>query len=177
MRWPGAELCSCLQAKSSKVSARQRRVSDAWLMWQQNVYIPQGCMWGEMDIFVCLIYDIIHLLRCRLFSRQQVQPVWAHKCVITLSAYQTVLLDADLWLPTPPPPLQVCQNPQNATPARIPFLQQNQSLPQRGGFYFEITAWINHEPPLNEYAMHVLGNFCSAAFNVLLVVSQMKSYA
>lgn len=54
---------------------------------------------GKMDIFVCLIYDIIHLLRCRLFSRQQVQRVWAHKCVITLSAYQTVLLDADL----PPP--------------------------------------------------------------------------
>lgn len=56
---------------------------------------------GKMDIFVCLIYDIIHLLRCRLFSRQQVQRVWAHKCIITLSAYQTVLLDADLWLPHP----------------------------------------------------------------------------
>lgn len=115
--------------KLSKVSARRQTLGDVRLIWRRNVYIPRACkqhnaMQGNVfSVAICLIYDAVHLPLSAGLCRQgkQVQWVWAHKCIIRLSACQTVPLDSDLWLfPPPPPDVQVVKR-RSTTPGRIPF--------------------------------------------------------
>lgn len=90
-------------------------------------------------MFVCLMYDDIHLLLSAglCYQGKQVQWVWAHKCIIRLSACQTVPLDFDLWLfPPPPPDVQVVKW-WSTTPGRIPStVGKSKPSAEGGGLLF-----------------------------------------
>lgn len=132
------KLCYCLQAKSSKVSAGYSRVSVIHDddMWQQNCPRSQGLQ-VQFNIFLCLTYKILHQLCCRLFWRQQMQffvfePIHTSLRSMPISCYVSFTCGF---------PLQAVK-PKTCDPKRIPFLQEKE------GFYFEMAAWINHEPVL-----------------------------
>lgn len=91
------------------------------------------------------MYDAVHLPLSAGLCRQgkQVQRVWAHKCVIRLSARQTVPLDSDLWLfPQPLPPTFKLSN--GGAPLPEGYLstaaESKPSTEEGEGFYFEIAV-------------------------------------
>lgn len=89
------------------------------------------------------MYNAMHLLLSAGLCHQgkQVQRVWAHKCIIKLSACQTVPLDFDLWLfPPPPPDVQVVKW-WNTTPGRIPFHRGKIKAVSGGGRAFILKSW------------------------------------